>query len=153
MKSDLLSPCGLYCGVCGVYLAYITNDLNLKQDLLSRFQKWGANNVDDIACEGCMSNGIIFPFCQTCTIKDCICKKELKSCKECKEFPCEIIETWPSPDGKKVMLEEIKEWYKLGTPEWVRSVEEKHKCLKCGTQLYRGAQKCYTCNEPVIIRE
>ena len=44
IKKDLLSPCGLYCGVCAVYLAHISADTKLKEQLFPVFEKWGAKN-------------------------------------------------------------------------------------------------------------
>lgn len=151
IKKELLSPCGLYCGVCGVYLAYKENDSKLKQDLFPRFKIWGAKTADDIVCEGCLSDGIVFPFCQSCTIKDCINNKGIEGCHQCDDFPCEIIMNWPSPIGKKVMLDAIPKWRELGTEKWIEEVEKKYMCPECEKQLYRGATKCNKCNSKVNL--
>lgn len=94
-----------------------------------------------------MSNDIIFAFCQTCSIKDCIKYKSIEGCWECDKFPCRIIEEWPSLEGKKVMLNEIIRIREIGIEKWIQNVEEKHKCSQCGAQLYRGAQSCYICQK------
>lgn len=146
MNNSLLSPCGLYCGVCSVYIAHKTNNLDLKRTIFPIFQQWGAKNIEDITCEGCMSKGYIFSFCQTCSIKNCIKHKLIDGCWKCDEFPCKIIHDWPSPEGKIVIIDEIKQICELGIEKWVQKVEETHKCSKCGTQLYRGAQNCYVCH-------
>ncbi len=151
VKKELLSPCGLYCGVCSVYIAHKNNDIKIKQELLPLFKVWGAESVDDIACTGCLSDGIIFPFCQTCSIKECIKDKNIVGCRQCDEFPCNIIENWPSQAGKKVMLQEIPIWCELGTEKWVEQVEKRYKCPECGNSLFRGAKKCNSCNVEVDI--
>ena len=123
IKKELLSPCGLYCGVCAVYIAHNSNDDEFKKQILPIFEEWGANTIDDIACEGCLSADIIFPFCQTCAIKKCTKEKKIKGCHQCDEFPCEIIEKWPSLEGKQVMLKEIPIWREIGTEDWVKNIE------------------------------
>ncbi|MFX0069748.1 MAG: DUF3795 domain-containing protein [Candidatus Hermodarchaeota archaeon] len=152
VKKELLAPCGLYCGICGVHIAYKDNDSKLKQELLPRFKVWGANTVEDIACEGCLSEGAVFPFCQTCTIKDCVKRKNLEGCRQCDEFPCEIIENWPSQGGKEVMLKEIPAWRELETEKWVVKLEKEHQCPECGNLLYRGATKCYKCQASLNLK-
>ncbi|MFW9989459.1 MAG: DUF3795 domain-containing protein, partial [Candidatus Odinarchaeota archaeon] len=87
IRKELLSPCGLYCGVCAVYLAHISNDNDFKRNLFPIFKKWGANTIEDIACTGCLSDDIIFPFCQTCSIKNCVKDKNIESCCQCDGFP------------------------------------------------------------------
>jgi hypothetical protein len=151
IKRELLAPCGLYCGVCRVYIAHRDDNQKFKQEILPYFQAWGAKTVDDIVCTGCLSEGIIFPFCQTCSIKKCVKKKEIEGCRQCEDFPCSIIMNWPSPGGKKVMLRTIPRWRELGTKKWVEEEEKRYKCPKCGKSLFRGAQKCDYCKSPVEL--
>ena len=151
VKKELLSPCGLYCGVCRVYFAHRNNDIKFKQELLPIYKAYGAKNVDDIACTGCLSDGIIFPFCQSCAIKDCIKDKGIEGCRQCDEFPCDIIANWPSAPGKKIILRNIPAWRELGTEKWVEQVENRYKCPECGNQLFRGVTNCNKCNVAVDL--
>ena len=151
INKDLLSPCGLYCGVCRVYIAHKENDIEFKQELLPIYKAYGAKNVEDMACEGCLSDGIIFPFCRSCTIKDCIKNKGIEGCRQCDEFPCEIIEKWPSKPGKEIILRSIPAWRELGTEKWVEAVEKRYQCPECGKQLFRGVTNCIKCNAPVDL--
>ncbi|MFX1376949.1 MAG: DUF3795 domain-containing protein [Promethearchaeota archaeon] len=148
---ELLAPCGLYCGACRVFISFRDNNLKLKQEILPFYQAYGAETVDDIVCTGCLSEGIIFKFCQTCLIKECIVDKKVEGCRECDEFPCSIIKNWPSPVGKKVMLRAIPRWRELGTEKWVEEEENRYVCPKCGTSLFRGALKCNNCNSSIKI--
>ncbi len=150
IKKELLSPCGLYCGVCAVYLAHISNDNDFKKKLLPVFEKWGAKTIEDIACTGCLSDDVVFPFCQTCAIKNCIKKKNLEGCRQCDDFPCEILKHWPSPEGKEVMLKEISIWRELGTEKWIENIEDNNKCPECGIINYRGVKQCFKCQAPMI---
>ena len=149
IKKELLSPCGLYCGVCAVYLAHSSNNLEFKKQLFPVFKQWGAKTIEDIACTGCMSDGIIFPFCRTCFIKKCIKDKNLEGCHQCKDFPCKIYEKWPSAAGKEVMLKEIPNWRELGTKQWVKNVEDQHRCSTCGEITYRGVNQCFNCQNKI----
>ncbi len=150
IKKEILSPCGLYCGVCAVYLAHASDDVELKKRLLPVFKQWGAKTIEDIACTGCLSNEIMFPFCQTCSIKECIKCKKLDGCYQCIDFPCDIINNWPSAEGKQVILKEIPRWRELGTEKWVKSLEDRNRCSSCGQILYRGANHCFVCQNKVI---
>ena len=147
----LLSPCGLYCGVCRVYIAHKDNDIKFKEELFPIYKAYGAKSVDDMACEGCLSEGIVFPFCQSCAIKDCIKDKKIEGCCQCEEFPCEIIDNWPSAPGKEIILRNIPAWRELGTEKWVEQVEDRYKCPECGKQLYRGVTNCNKCGNAVEL--
>ena len=36
-KEELLAPCGLYCGVCRIYLAHKDNDLEFKKEIVKLY--------------------------------------------------------------------------------------------------------------------
>ncbi len=145
IKKELLSPCGLYCGVCRIYQAHKENDLEFKKKILPTLYDYGAKTVEDIACSGCLSNGVVFHFCQSCPIKDCIKNKEIEGCYQCDKFPCKIIDDWPDQLDKKVMLRAIPAWRDLGTEEWVKNEEKRYKCPRCGNLLFHGAKECNKC--------
>lgn len=151
IKKELLAPCGLYCGVCRIYKAHKDNDLEFKKEILPSLREFGAKAVDDIACTGCLSDDVVFCFCQTCPIKDCVKNKGIESCSQCKDFPCKIITNWPDPMDKKIMLRSIPQWRKLGTEKWVKEEEKRYYCSTCGYQLYHGAKRCRKCGKIVEI--
>ncbi len=107
--------------------------------------------MEDMACTGCLSDGIHFPFCRSCTIKDCVKSKGIEGCRQCTEFPCEIIAKWPSEPGKKIILRNIPAWRELGTEKWVEDVEKRYQCPECGKQLFRGVTNCTNCNAAVDL--
>lgn len=145
IKEELLAPCGLYCGVCRIYLAHKYNDMEFKKGILHTLNSFGVKNVNDIACTGCLSKDVVFTFCRTCPIKDCIKNKEIKGCYQCDEFPCKIINDWPDPLDKRVMLRAVPVWRELGTQKWVEEEEKRYKCPNCGNQLFHGVKKCTYC--------
>lgn len=67
-----LSPCGLVCTDCPVYIATITND-GPKKEELSR--EWTSEDYsispEDIRCYGCQTPDIerLFKLCQECEIR------------------------------------------------------------------------------------
>ena len=149
-----LAPCGLYCGVCGVY--YATRDENEKflQKLLQMYQS-GIPQLDevtteDLKCDGCMSDRVSI-FCRICAIKTCAKEKEYAGCHECADFPCSHVESFPMPVGKKVIMRAIPYWREHGTEKWVRDEESRYLCPECGHQLFRGAKRCNKCKTPVDV--
>jgi hypothetical protein len=154
INPNLLAPCGLYCGVCGVY--YATRDKNNKflETLLNFYQDKmpGLENVsiDDLKCEGCLSDQTSL-FCRTCSIKDCTHKKGYAGCHECNEFPCKHIENFPMPVGKKVILRTIPYWRQEGIEKFVADEEARYVCPDCGNKIFRGAKRCNKCKIPLDL--
>ncbi|MFX1378620.1 MAG: DUF3795 domain-containing protein [Promethearchaeota archaeon] len=151
VKKELLAPCGLYCGVCRIYKAYKNNDLDFKKNILPTLNEYGAKTIDDVACTGCLSDGIVFHFCKNCPIKECIKNKKIEGCHLCDDFPCTIVTDWPDSLDKKIMLRSIPVRREIGSEKWVEEEEKRYKCPKCGNSLFYGAKKCYRCNIKVDL--
>ncbi|MGD8521170.1 MAG: DUF3795 domain-containing protein [Desulfobacterales bacterium] len=147
-NEKLLSPCGLYCGVCGIYYATRDNNQRFMDALLSFYQSNlpGLQNMttDDLACEGCFSDNRAL-FCETCAVKDCNQKKGYTGCHECDDFPCRLIEDFPIPVSKKVILRSIPYRKKYGTEKWVADEEARYICPDCGNAVFRGVRRCNSC--------
>jgi hypothetical protein len=147
-NEKLLSPCGLYCGVCGIYYATRDNNQKFLDTLLSFYQSNlpGLENMttDDLACEGCFSDNRTL-FCKTCAVKDCNQEKGYTGCHECDDFPCQLIEDFPIPVGKKVILRSIPFRKKYGTAKWVADEEARYICPDCGNTVFRGVKRCRNC--------
>jgi len=150
VKKELLAPCGLYCGVCSIYIAHRDNNLKFKKKLLPIYTFF-AKSVDDIACTGCLSDGIVFPVCRSCPIKKCSQDKGINGCHQCNDFPCKFIENFPIQVGKKVILRAIPTWRELGTEKWVEEEEKRYHCPDCGNDLFRGAKRCNKCGIAVDV--
>lgn len=140
VNKGLVSPCGLYCGVCNTYYATINND----KALAEKIAKGYGMPVEKIACHGCMSD-TVFEYCKVCAIKSCTAKNGYEGCYQCGQFPCDKIEAFPFPEAKTNILRAVTEWKRLGTEEWVKSEEQLFSCSKCGAVLFRGARKCRKC--------
>jgi hypothetical protein len=144
VKKELLAPCGLYCGVCGVLMAHRDNNEKFKERLGTVY----GCSAEDIVCEGCLSDNV-FKYCRICPIKTCVSQKNYEGCHECDDFPCGLIENFPMPVGKKVIMRAIPTWRESGTEKWVEQEELRYHCPGCGYELFRGAKRCRNCKEPV----
>ena len=154
INPNFLSPCGLYCGVCGVYYATRDNNDKFLQRLLDMYAEkipgLESLTIDDLRCDGCLSDNPGF-FCIACAIKDCTREKGYAGCHECEEFPCNLIDNFPMPVGKKVIMRAIPTWRDLGTRDWVRAEEARYICPECGHQIFRGAKRCNKCKNPLDL--
>lgn len=144
IENKLLSPCGLYCGVCGIMMAYRDNDPDLKRF----FSELWNISVDEIKCEGCLSDNL-FLHCQRCEIRNCTKERGIEGCHLCAEFPCDKIESFPYPEVKKRILKSIPLWRKIGTEDFIRGEMEKYRCPECSTPLFSRATTCIKCGKKV----
>jgi hypothetical protein len=144
-NKELLSPCGLYCGVCGIYYADKKDDAALKIKFAAAY----GDTPDKIACNGCLSSSPYW-FCKSCPIKSCTSGKGIEGCHQCGEFPCSTIESFPIPEARKNMLRAIPRWRELGTEKWIMEEENLFTCKKCGSLNFRGGRKCRQCGEMMI---
>jgi len=143
---ELVPPCGLYCGVCAVYMAHRDNNLKFKERLTGVY----GVGVGEIRCEGCLSDEPFF-YCRTCAIKECTAGKGYEGCHQCGDFPCEIIDSFPLPVGKKVILRAIPYWREHGMEKWIEEEEKRYVCPHCGYRLFRGVRTCRNCKAAVDL--
>ena len=154
VNPDLVAPCGLYCGVCAIYIAHRDNNQKFKERLVSLYkgEVTGKGNlpnsenlsIEDIQCCGCLSDDL-FMHCRQCQIRDCTKQKGYTGCHECDEFPCQHIENFPMTVGKKVILRAIPYWREVGTEKWIQDEEARYICPECGNKVFRGVIKCNQC--------
>lgn len=155
-NKELMAPCGLYCGTCGVYIA--TRDGNEKfKTVMGNLY---GTKPEETECFGCMqpdSAKKIYVSCSVCAIRDCVKSRGYYSCHQCEEWPCGMIKEFPLATGVRVMKRTIPIWSEKvaelgddkGSVEWARSECERYHCSSCGKPLFRGAQRCRACKKPV----
>ena len=146
VKSEYLSPCGMYCSVCSVRAADRNNDRKLKEGIAPFF----GTSPENIACEGCMSKKT-FQFAKACPIRACAQKKGLTGCHQCADFPCDNVKNFPIEPARNRILQAIPLWKELGTERYVTEVEKHYTCSKCGTLLHRYATECNNCQSPTAF--
>ncbi|MDP4128487.1 MAG: DUF3795 domain-containing protein [Bacillota bacterium] len=148
INPDLISPCGMYCGVCAIYIAHRDNNQKFKERLVSLYKGVLPHSenlsIEDIKCRGCLS-AEQFMHCRQCEIKRCTKEKGYAGCHQCDKFPCQYIENFPMPLGKKVILRAIPYWREVGTEKWIQDEEARYICPGCGNKVFRGAFKCNQC--------
>ncbi|RJR19658.1 MAG: DUF3795 domain-containing protein [Desulfobacteraceae bacterium] len=155
-NKDLMAPCGLYCGTCGVYIS--TRDGNEK--FKAKLAKLYGSKPEDTECLGCMQPDPpkrLYGFCSVCAIRSCVRGKGHYSCHQCKDWPCGLIDNFFFATGRRVMKRAIPMWRQKvaelgddkGSIEWARSECQRYHCPFCGEPLFRGAQRCRACNEDV----
>ena len=141
---ELLAPCGLYCGVCGILIAHRDGNEKFKERLGTVY----GVKPEDLVCEGCLSE-TVFGYCRVCPIKSCTQERGYEGCHQCAEFPCAHIANFPMAAGKKAILRAIPQWRELGTEKWVESELARYHCPACGHELFRGAKRCRHCKAAV----
>jgi hypothetical protein len=147
MNKDLIPPCGLYCGACGVYIATQENDEKIKEE----FSRAYGVSVSEVRCRGCMSDNPddIFIYDRICPIKTCVKDRKIEGCFQCADFPCSFVDNFPVEEGKRIILRSIPMWKKLGTEKWVEQEIVRFQCSSCGTPFYRLSKYCRKCKSPV----
>ena len=155
-NKDLMSPCGLYCGACGVYIATRDRNEKFKQIMGNLY----GSAPEDTECLGCMQADPpkkLYGLCRICKIRDCVKTKGFYSCHQCEDWPCDMIEDFGIATGRRVMKRAIPLWREKvrehgdekGSVEWARAECARYHCPDCGKPLFRGAQRCRACKRPV----
>jgi predicted RNA-binding Zn-ribbon protein involved in translation (DUF1610 family) len=160
VNPDFIAPCGLYCGVCAIYIAHRDNNLKFKKRLVELYKGGvpgkgtlpGSESItaEDIRCNGCLSDNL-FIHCKRCEIRACSKKKGYTGCYQCDEFPCRYIEDFPMAVGKKVVLRAIPYWREVGTEKWIQDEEARYVCPECGNKVFRGAAECNQCKATLAL--
>lgn len=155
-NKELMAPCGLYCGTCGVYIATRDGNDKFKQALGNIY----GTQPEETQCLGCMQPDPprnLYGYCKSCGIRTCIRKKGFYSCHQCDQWPCDMIQNFGIATGDRVMKRTIPIWRQKvaelgdekGSLEWSRSECERYHCSFCGNPLFRGAQQCRVCKKNV----
>jgi hypothetical protein len=148
IKPELVAPCGLYCGVCGVYYATRDNNLKFLEKLVNVYKSnipgMDSLKPEDLLCDGCLSDRKSI-FCRICAIRECVQQKGYEGCNECDIFPCRQIDEFPMPVGKKVILRTVPYWRQQGTQKWIEDEEARYHCPDCSNKIFRGAKRCNKC--------
>jgi hypothetical protein len=154
INPNFISPCGLYCGVCAIYIAHREANQKFKERLVNVYKgnvpgkgmlpNGDELSIEDINCCGCLSDEQ-FLHCRQCEIRDCTKQKGYTGCHQCDEFPCQHIDDFPMTVGKKVILRAIPYWREFGTEKWIQDEEARYICPECGNKVFRGVVRCNQC--------
>jgi hypothetical protein len=140
--------CGLYCGACTLYRARHDKDRKgLEKFFQDLAERWNVP-VEEVTCEGCLSDGPVALYCRNCKIKQCAAEKPgVTRCSDCPDFPCDIITSFNN-DGvahHSEVLKNIRRQQKIGVYEWLQEEYERVRCQYCGVSLDWYARTCHRC--------
>lgn len=97
---ELISPCGIYCGGCSLYLA--KDNPELAQVLIKHGVK-----AEDLPCPGCRAvEGNCKHLDGTCENFGCAQEKCVSFCYECDDFPCNRLH--PAADRANSLPHNLK---------------------------------------------
>ena len=153
---DLMAPCGLYCGACGIYIATRDGNEKFRRIMADLY----GSRPEETVCYGCMQAEPpkhLYGYCRECRIRGCVKGRGYYSCHQCGEWPCSLIENFGLATGVRVMKRTIPLWRarvaehgdEKGSVEWARAECERYHCSSCHSPLFRGAQRCRACKRPV----
>lgn len=155
-NKNLMAPCGLYCGTCGVYIAGRDGNEKFRSVMAGLY----GTKPEDTVCLGCMQPDPpvkLYFYCRECKMRECVKARGYYSCHQCPDWPCTMVENFPLATGRRVIKRTIPLWRakvallgdEEGSIEWARSECERYHCSSCGYPLFRGAQRCRNCKKPV----
>lgn len=126
IKSNLIAPCGMNCGLC---LGYIR---------------------DKNRCLGCRDR-VTIKSCQKCVIKNCTVIKEnnwMFCSPKCVKYPCLRLKNLDKRYRTKYnmsMIKNLEYIFKNGIRKFLKKEEDKWKCKNCGGVICVHRGKCLKC--------
>lgn len=129
--SELIAPCGMNCGICRAYLAYI-HGVPTKRRKVTH-------------CAGCR------PRAKNCyVIRGCpkLRKHEIDSCTQCDTGLCKNLAHLDKryrERYKMSMVENLKELKTHGIETFLKIQQEKYRCPNCGDVVCVHDESCYSC--------
>ena len=131
VKTSLIAPCGMNCGVCMVYLR------------------------EKNQCPGCRAADTGKPKTRTkCKIKKCptLIKQGYKYCFSCAGMPCERLEHLDKRYRAKYnmsMIENLASIARAGVRQFVINESKRWKCPACGGVICVHKGRCSSCGKEI----
>lgn len=134
----LIAPCGIFCGICGGYLAY------------SRKIPKKRNKI--IHCMGCRSRNKQCAYLK----KNCpkLLKNEILFCYECQQYPCKRLRHLDERyrlDYKHSLIKNLEEIKLKGISVFLKNIKRRYKCAKCGGTICVHSGICYDCEQSKLL--
>jgi hypothetical protein len=112
-EEKMIAYCGIICTECPAFIAKQTDSDTLRS---ATVEEWSSEEfpltLEDINCNGCLSDGDVFKHCTVCEVRACGIEKGVVTCAHCTEYPCEKLEgLWEflELDEARKTLDEIRE--------------------------------------------
>lgn len=134
MDPQLIAPCGMYCGVCSSFLAYV-NQVPRQRGKFSY-------------CTGCR------PRDKQCSflIKHCerLRNHTVHYCYECPDYPCRRLEHVAAGYRAKYGLDFVHNLELIrdqGEEALLDALHDRFACRSCGELTSVHSGKCFVCDE------
>ena len=131
-SEELIAPCGMNCGICSKYLAYI-------------------NGLKKSQCSGCRPGdkkcNYLFGKC-TGINHFLIGNAQASFCFECDQFPCKEINRMDRryKTSYKMSVKDNLEYIKKhGLKEFTKNQYKEYHCVNCGVLKSVHNRKCFKC--------
>ncbi len=144
LESTLAGRCGLYCGACTIYRAYIDEG-----EFRNRVAAYFKCPPEKVRCEGCQAL-TLGCWGNDCKIVQCTTAEGFSFCYECSQFDnrsCEKFEDL----AKRYMEDNVNVRANLAKvkdgqlAEWLGESMQRFRCPHCAKPLPEGSTKCYHC--------
>ena len=144
----LAAVCGLYCGACTLYRAWKDDNKEKLEEIRQRVYPNKEVAIEELRCDGCLSDGNLMPYCRECKIRLCAEEKPgVTRCSDCPDFSCSLITNFNN-DGVAhhgAVLENVRRQQKVGVEEWLQEEYERIRCQFCGVSQDWYATVCHRC--------
>ena len=102
--TEMTSICGMRCNQCEAYIATQENDDDKRAEVAKLWSKQFNTTIqtESINCDGCLSSGKLFDYCNACGIRKCGTAKAIINCAHCEEYACEELRSFfkMAPEAK-----------------------------------------------------
>jgi len=145
----LVAVCGTYCGACPMYINNQPGDKQKRKEMFERYAGGPMNmNLENLVCDGCLSDGHLAGHCKNCKMRLCATDKpDVTRCSDCPDFPCSRVTDFGN-DGKlhhAELLDNLRNLQKMGIKDWAKIEQERWTCPKCSNPLSWYDAVCSNC--------
>jgi len=137
-ERQLLGVCGLYCGACDHYQAFLTDGRHLLEEARRQGRELEM-------CQGCRST-VLTKSCAQCTLRSCAEGKGVLHCGLCAEYPCHQLKAFQH-DGRLhhlVVLDNLEQLKRAEPDKWLAEQSQRWRC-PCGSHFSWYEEHCHNC--------
>ncbi len=142
----LAGRCGMYCGCCPIYRA--AHDRDEKRIFEISFRT--RCTIDRIQCEGCGTPNR-FALSTGCIFRKCAAGRDLESCGDCPDFPCDTLQGLYEDDmrSKGEAEANARRIAEVGIDAWLDEAEARWRCEHCGCTIALDMKACPKCKSTI----
>ncbi len=140
--SVLLGVCGLYCGACDHFRAFVPESAALREACR-------AQNPAFEECHGCRTS-VLTTTCSRCKLRACAEERGIAHCGLCAEYPCAQLRAFQH-DGKIhhiPVMDNLEALREQGAGPWLASQRQRWVC-SCGMPFSWYETDCSRCGAPL----